>query len=125
MNTAILRNVSRLMIISVVIASATYAFNLWFFSSGSHLTATDAAFLEGIIFILMGVLFLLGSGGISRASRQAAMLAATANAVSGKQVIGPSEIFRRDSWKPKGFTFWALTLIIAGSILIAIYFASL
>lgn len=109
----------------MVIASATYAFNLWFFSGGSHLTATDAAFLEGVIFVLLGALLLLGSGGISRASRQAAMLAATANAVSDKQVIGPSEIFRRDSWKPKGFTFWALTLITAGSILIAIYFASL
>jgi len=75
--------------------------------------------------IILGALFLLGSGGINLASRKAALLAATAEAVSGKKMVGPSEIFRRDAWKPKGYTLFGLTLIIAGIILLLIYFISL
>jgi hypothetical protein len=43
----------------------------------------------------------------------------------GNDVIGPSEIFRRDAWKPKGFLRLGLTLIMTGIILLVIYFASL
>ena len=52
------------------------------------------------------------------------MLAAAASAIS-KEIIGPSEIFRRDAWKPKGFIRLGLTLIITGIILLVIYFVSL
>ena len=74
--------------------------------------------------IIVGVLLYLGSGGITRTSQRAAMLSATASA-AGADVIGPAEIFRKDAWKPKGFVRLGLTLIIAGIILVIIYFVSL
>lgn len=53
------------------------------------------------------------------------MLTATAGAVFGEGAIGPSEIFRRDAWKPRGYAFFGLALIVAGVGLIIIYFISL
>jgi hypothetical protein len=125
MNTVILRNISLLFTTSIIITLITCTLNFWLLSFNSRITPTNVTFLEGIIFITFGILLFLGSGGINRASRQAALLAATANAVADKQVIGPSDIFRKDAWKPKGFTFWALALIIAGLILMCVYFALL
>ena len=84
----------------------------------------EASFLEGVTFIILGALFFLGSGGISQTTRRAAMTAAAATAM-GKDVIGPSEIFRRDAWKPKGFTRLGLILILTGIFLLLIYFVSL
>jgi len=80
----------------------------------------DASFLEGVTFIILGALFLLGSGGISQTTSRAAMTAAAAKAM-GKDVIGPSEIYRRDSWKPKGFKRLGLIFVMTGIILILIY----
>jgi hypothetical protein len=42
-----------------------------------------------------------------------------------KKTIEPSEIFRRDAWKAKGFTRLGLILIMTGIILLALYFVSL
>jgi hypothetical protein len=81
----------------------------------------DASFLEGVIFLLAGVLFLIGSGGITQTSGKAALLAATASAMD-KDVIGPSEVYRRDAWKPKGHTGLGLTLIMTGITLLVILF---
>jgi len=67
-------------------------------------------------------LLFIGLGGISHTSRAAAILAATASAF-GNNVIGPSEIFRKDAWKPKGFLRLGLSLILTGLSLLAIYFA--
>jgi len=39
--------------------------------------------------------------------------------------VGPGEIYRRDAWKPKGMKRFGLTLMLAGIILLAIYFATL
>jgi len=124
MNKKALRNIIFLISVSLVLTYATYIVNIWLFSSHPRVSPTDASFLEGIIFIIIGALFFLGSGGISRGSQRAAMLAAAASAI-GKEVIGPSEIFRRDAWKPKGFIRLGLTLIITGIILLVIYFVSL
>jgi len=124
MNKDILRNVTLLIGASLLFAFSTYIFDLWFFSSHPHISPKDAAFIEGMIFIIFGVLFFLGSGGINRASQRAAMLAAAASAL-GKDIIGPSEIFRREAWKPKGFIRLGLILIMTGIILLVIYFASL
>ena len=79
--------------------------------------------MEGIIFIILGVLFLLGSGGLSYGSVGAAVLAAKAKALGG-DVVGPSEVLRRDAWKPKGFVRLGLILIVAGIFLLVIYFMS-
>jgi hypothetical protein len=81
----------------------------------------DASLFEGVIFVLFGVLFLIGSGGITQASRKAAVLAATASAM-GNDVIGPSEVYRKDVWKPKGYASLGLILIMTGIILLVIYF---
>jgi len=124
MNKSVLQNVTLLIGASLILASATYVINLKLFSLHSRVSSVDTLFLEAIFFISIGALLFLGSGGISRTSQKAAMLASAAKAL-GKEVIGPSEIFRRDAWKPKGFTRLALTLIMTGIILLIIYFVSL
>ena len=106
---------------SLAIACLTYIFNVWLFSVYPRLPPASAHFLEGIIFIMLGVLFLLGSGGLSYGSLGAATLAAKA---LGRDVIGPSEVLRRDAWKPKGLVRVGLILIIAGIFLLVTYFMS-
>ncbi len=73
------------------------------------------------MFVLGGVGFLLGSGGISQNTAKAAILASAASA-AGKETVGPSEIMRRDAWKPKGHIRLGLTLVIAGIVLIILSF---
>jgi hypothetical protein len=36
--------------------------------------------------------------------------------------MGPSEIFRKDAWKPKGHVLLGLAMILAGAILIIFSF---
>jgi len=109
---------------SLIVACAIYMIDLWLFSSHKPISPTDASFVEGMILVILGALLYLGSGGISRTSQKAAMLSAAASA-AGAEVIGPSEIFRRDAWKPNGFIRLGLILIITGIILLIIYFVSL
>jgi len=118
-----IRNAIRLTCISLILTCAVYSINLWLLSSNPRFSPTDALFIEGIISIILGALLLLGSGGINLWSRKAAILAATAEAAYGTETIGPSEIFRRDAWKPKGFVRLGLILIIAGVFMLIIYFA--
>jgi hypothetical protein len=125
MNKKALRNIILLISASLALAFATYTVDLWLFSSHPRISPGDSSFLEGIIFIILGALFFLGSGGITRGSQKAALLAAAAEAITGTETVGPSEIFERDAWKPKGFIRLGLTLIITGIILLVIYFVSL
>lgn len=114
-----LRNVALLIGASVVVAFVAYGVSLWFlrsFYSSSELSA-----MEGILFILAGAGFLLGSGGMSRNTASAAVLASAASAM-GSKTIGPSEIMRKDAWKPKGHIRLGLTLIIAGTVLLILSF---
>jgi hypothetical protein len=124
MNKITLQNIVLLIGVSLVLTCATYLVNIGIFSSNVSISPSDAAFLEGVFFIIIGALLFLGSGGIGRGSQKAAMLVATASAV-GKDVMGPSEIYKRDAWKPKGFTRLGLILILTGIFLLIIYFASL
>jgi hypothetical protein len=121
-NRKSLRNLTLLVIVSLTVACATYVVDFWLFSSicpgGS---AKDASFLEGIISIPSGFLLLLGSGGISQRTERAAHIAATTDSVSG-EAVGPSEVFRRDAWKPEGFVRAGLVMMIAGLFLLFIYF---
>jgi hypothetical protein len=111
----------------MALACATYLVNVWLFSSqtsirlSTSMSPLDASLFEGLIFVLFGVLFLIGSGGITQASRKAALLAAAASAM-GNDVIGPSEVYRRDAWRPKGYAGFGLILIMTGVILLVIYF---
>jgi len=111
-------NLVMLTSVSLLVALITYIINLWLFSSNSVL------FLEGLIFILGGILLLLGSGGINRFSQRTAVIAAATEAIYGKEQPKPSEIFRLDAWKPKGFTRLGLILIIAGILMLVFYFLS-
>jgi hypothetical protein len=122
---SILLNTARFSGISVLVVTAVYLVNVWLLSSNNLLSPTDALFIEGIFFLIIGLLLLLGRGGISRTSRGAAMLAASAEAVSGRDTICPNEIFRRDAWKAEGFTRIALIFILSGVFMILLYFLTL
>jgi hypothetical protein len=107
-----------LVVASLLIAFVTYGVSFWLL----HLyPPSEISAVEGILFILGGLGFLLGSGGISRNTAKAALLASAATKRGG-ETIGPSEIFRRDAWKPKGHIRLGLTLITAGTILIMLSF---
>jgi len=120
MNKNTLRNIALLVGISLILASVIHIFNLWLFSLKPLISPIDATFLEGIIFIGLGILFFIGSGGINPDTRKAAMLAALAD-VLGKEVIGPSEVYKRDAWKPKGSIRLGLIFIITGITLVILY----
>lgn len=124
MNQKTLKTIALLAVVSTILASVIYVLNVQLFSSNRRITPIDISFLEGMILVALGALFLIGSGGISRSTQRAAAIAATASAY-GAETVGPREIFRRDSWKPKGLTRLGLTLIFTGTILLVIYFISI
>jgi len=115
----------------MLITVATYFVNIWVFSSNKYLrerlnlSPTDAFFIEGIIFLILGLLLLLGRGGINLWSQKAAVLSALAEAVYGEDTVGPSETLRRDRWKPQGFIRIALIFILTGVFMILIYLLTL
>lgn len=124
MNKKAFQYASLLIIVSLVLAFAIYICNLQLFSSNPRISPLEVTFLEGIFLIIVGVIFFIGSGGLSRATQKTAMLAAAAKVITD-DVVGPSEIFKRDAWKPKGYTQFGLTLILTGIILLIIYCISL
>lgn len=122
MNRDSIKNIATLTVASCAVALGIYEMTLWFFSNTylaqkRFLSSTDMVFSEGAILILAGILLLMGSDGISPSSLKAAMLASTAKAIGG-DVVGPSEMYRKDAWKPKGHTRFALVLIMAGVFLL-------
>jgi len=116
---SILRNIAAFSSISALITAATYFVNAWLLSGNKQFSPTEALFVEGIVFVLAGLLLLLGRGGINLASQKAAVLATLTGTGS------PSEIFRRDKWKPQGFIRSALILIVAGVLTLLTYFLTL
>lgn len=114
MNKFSLRKVILLIAASLMLAFSAYAVSFWLLRLRP---LSDFLAVEGILFILAGACFLLGSGGISSNTSKAAVLASAAGAM-GKKTIGPSEIFRKDAWKPKGHVLLGLGMILAGAILI-------
>jgi hypothetical protein len=112
------------MAISLAVAIIIYLLNIRFLSSNPNTTPGTATFFEGVFATLLGLLLLFGSGGISRNTRRAAMIASAAKGMSSGDTIGPSEIFERDAWRPKGFTRVGLILVMAGIFLLVIYFVS-
>jgi hypothetical protein len=118
-------NLAVLIVIPAMLTVIMYVANLTLFSRNEYVSPADAFFVEGILFIILGTLFLLGSGGINRSSFQAAILGAAADGVYGKGGVGPSELFRRDSWKARGFPRIGFLLLLTGLIMLIIYFVSL
>jgi len=121
----VLLNITALSSISAFIAVAAYLFNVQFLSGSKDLSPTDALFLEGISLFIIGLLLLLGRGGINRWSQRAAILSALAGAILKGDTVGPSEVLRRDRWKAQGFIRLAFILILAGVLMILIYFLTL
>jgi hypothetical protein len=111
--------------ISSSIAVAAYVIDLMLFSSSTIISPSEALFVEGVAFLLIGIMFLLGRGGINYSSKEAAILSATTQAVSGAETVGPAEQMRRDTWKSKGFSRAGIILIVAGVLMLAGYFMSL
>ncbi|MCK4668514.1 hypothetical protein KAT21_00140 [Candidatus Bathyarchaeota archaeon] len=110
--------------ISMIITVVFYFVNVQLFIT-PMLSPVDAMFIEGILFLIIGFLFLLGRGGINVWSQRAAILSALTEAISGKDMLGPDETLEKDRWKPKGFTRLALVLILTGVFMILAYFITL
>jgi len=108
--------------VSIMITIAFYFVNIWLFTSVKYFSPTDAFFIEGVLFLIVGFYLLLGRGGINIWSVRAAILSALAGAVFDEDVVGPDEMLKRDRWKPEGFIRLALILILAGVFMILIYF---
>lgn len=111
--------------ISITVTIVFYFVNIWLFSSREYFSPTDAFFVEGMLFVIFGLLLLLGRGGINLWSLKAAVLSALAEAVYNEDTVGPSEIMRKDRWKSRGFTRLALVLILTGVFMIIVYFVTL
>lgn len=111
--------------ISIIITVAFYFLNVWLFSPSEYMSPTDAFFFEGILFLLIGFLLLLGRGGINFWSQKAAILSALAGFLYDEDTVGPDEILRKDRWKPEGFTRLALILMLTGLFMILIYLLTL
>lgn len=120
-----LLNLVLLLTISAVLIAVTYAVNLTLLSTSQDVSPTDAFFIEGIFCIIAGLLFLLGAGGINFWSLKAAILGATTEAVYGGGSVSPSELFRRDSWRARGFPRIGFLLLLTGFFMLIIYFVSL
>lgn len=110
--------------ISMIITVVFYFVNVQLFTT-PMLSPVDAMFIEGMLFLIIGFLFLLGRGGINVWSQRAAILSALTEALSGKDMLGPDETLEKDRWKPKGFTRLALVLILTGVFMILAYFITL
>lgn len=100
----ILLNVAAYFGISLIVLVAVYLVDLWFLSSYLRLSPLDTLSIEGVMFIIIGLLFLVGKGGINQGSLSAAMIAARAKAMTKGDVVGPNEILQQDSWKANGYT---------------------
>jgi hypothetical protein len=122
MNTSPIKQIAILACVSLLAGVILYVLDIQFFPSQAYISPTDAAFVEGVLLVLSGLLIFIGSGGIGPASQKAAVLASGAKALSDKDVIGPSEIFRRDAWRPKGHTRLGIVLVFTGIFLLIIYF---
>jgi len=112
----------RLSFFSTLIVMGAYFLNAWLLASNRLISPTDAMFIEGLLLLIFGILLLIGSGGINLWSVEASIISALAGALFGEGTMGPSEIMKRDRWKPQGFTKLALILIIAGVFMILVYF---
>lgn len=125
MNRRALLNLSALIAVPLILTCVTCLINDWLLASHPRLGPADAAFLEGIGFIFLGAMVLLGSGGITRTSLRAAVLASAAGAVFDRGSMNPSEVFKRDAWKPKGHVLLGLILLLTGIFLLMVYFRAL
>jgi hypothetical protein len=116
-----MRNLLILVGIALAVTGVFSIVNFTVFSSG-RILPFDAFFLEGVMFVIFGLLLFLGKGGIDLFTLKGAMLSAWAEALFGADTPGPNEMFQRDAWKPDGFIRLSLILILTGVFMLLIYF---
>jgi len=108
--------------VPALITIAQYYANVIVLSNHKYLSPTDALAYEGVSFVIVGLLAIIGIG-CRKVTEEAAMIAAVAKgAPGGEKTVGPSEIFREYIWNPKGSTGIGLILIFAGVLMILTHF---
>jgi hypothetical protein len=100
------------------------AINFFVLPARGGIRVYDWFLFEGLFCIVLSVLFALGRGGIDAYTLRSAATAAVADAVYGTD-YGVSETFRKDKWKPEGFPKAALVLMVAGLVMLVVYFLTL
>ncbi len=90
-----------------------------------HWQPLDLTFFEGLLLISGGVYFLAGRGGINIYTANTVIRFYIRKALYGTDMPDVSEVYRHDLWQPKASVKAGLAMILAGGVLIVIYFASL
>jgi hypothetical protein len=119
-NKAFVRFILLIIEVSVVVLGLV-GINFYILPHNAYVSAYDWFFFEGIFCIIIGILFAFGRGGIGPGSLREARARAAADAIYGTD-YAISEVFRRDKWKAKGFPNAALVLLVAGVVVLLIYF---
>ena len=123
-NRAFVRFALLLIVEVCVVVLAFAGINSWILPHNANVSISDWFLFEGIFCIIAGVLFALGRGGIGPGSLREAKTRAAVDAIYGKD-YAITEVFRKDKWKAKGFPNAALVLLLAGAIVLLIYFLNL
>jgi hypothetical protein len=98
--------------------------NFFVLPSNAAVRAYDWFLFEGIFCVILSALFALGRGGIDAYTLRSAATAAVTDAVYGTN-HEVSETFRKDKWEPQGFPKAALVLLVAGLVMLVVYFLTL
>jgi hypothetical protein len=98
--------------------------NFYVLPSNAGVRVYDWFLFEGIFCVIFSVLFALGRGGIDAYTLRSAATAAAADAIYGTN-HKVSETFRKDKWRAEGFPKAALVLLVAGLVMLVIYFITL
>lgn len=107
---------------AAILVAVTYLVNLWILSSLLHLPLMGLFFLEGVVALIAGTVLLLGRGGISISSSKAATLSAAAGALYDRDTPSPSQIYKQDAWRARGFIRSGIVVITSGAIMVILYF---
>jgi hypothetical protein len=119
-----LSNIILFFVLPVLIVVLQYYANVMILSGNRYLSPTEVLFYEDILYVIGGLLFLMGMRNYNL--RKAAEVVAIAKAFpSGDEYVGPAGFFRRYIWQAKGSTRLGLILIFAGLLMIITYFLTL
>jgi len=122
--TGALSNIILFFVLPVLIVGLQYYANAMVLSGNRFLSPTEVLFYEGILWVIVGLLFLMGMRNYN--IRKAAEVVAVAKTFpSGDDYVGRSGFFRRYIWQVKGSTRLGLILIFSGLLMIAVYFLTL
>jgi len=118
---SVLSNALVFLIVPLLITVAQYCANVLMMplllSRNILVSPTELLLYEGLLFVIVGFLYLLGARGAG--SEEAVRIAALNKTIlRDDDTVGPSRIFRDYIWNPKGHLRLALVLIITGVLMI-------